>query len=229
MFSNSLRFPHFILWLLVVFTAVACAKKQDNGGTSVISLVAPEGRSNKVGAFAALPSNRRACFGVNITADDIASVPGTACSPKAGIVAGFVESGGTIQIEVPRGDNRKFELYMYLMAEGETVACPTMARVFASSELPKLYFLGATPNISIRKAVEDVTITADFPGLSQTLAVTNSYPASCVAATTPNLPPSQAISTATGNAVGSGIRLSGRIGEVKDVVLVGGGIRLKTK
>lgn len=215
----------------------SCTKKAENTGSSVISLNVPDvsssgkssGPGQKVGSFAALPANRRACFGINILADDIPSLAGSTCSPKTGIVAGFVESGGTIQVEVPRGENRTFELYLYLMADGETAACPTMGKVFAAADLPKLYNLGSTSNVAIRNAVEDVTITASFPGLSQTVATTNSMPASCGAIAAPSAPANQRVSTAAGVAVGGGIKLVGRIGDVKGTTLTGGGVRLKSQ
>jgi len=162
-------------------------------------------------------------------ADDIPSLAGSSCSPKTGIVAGFVESGGTIQVEVPRGENRTFELFLYLMADGETTACPPMGKVFAAADLSKIYSLGKTANVAIRNAVEDVTITADFPGVSQTIATTNSMPPSCGAVALPTTPPRQRISSASGIATGGGMKLTGRVGDVKGTTLTGGGVRLKSQ
>lgn len=234
--ARNFRLITTVAIALIGLGSSACTKKNENSGSSVISLSVPDvggsakgtNANQKVGSFAALPANRRACFGINVIADDIPAI-GTECSPKMGIVAGFVESGGTIQVEVPRGENRTFELYLYLLPDGETMSCPTMGKTFAAADLPKLYNLGSTPNIAIRNAVEEVTITASFPGLTQSLLATNSLPSSCGAVAAPSTPPKQRTSAASGVAIGGSIKLIGRVGDVKGTALTGGGIRLKTQ
>lgn len=218
----------FIALLAVGMVCVSCTKKKPEG-SSVIALHVPSvGSANtKEGSFAAIPEGRKACFGVSITAADILGTPATTCSPKTGIVAGFVESGGTVQVEVPKGEGRTFELYMYLAPDGDTNPCPEMGKVFSAAQLAGLYFMGSASGVAINNPVEDVTITATFPGVAQTLATAQAYPANCVATTAPSGGRTGLwLSSAAGAATGGGMKLLAHVGEVKGPVLTGGGMKL---
>lgn len=219
-------------------SAASCAKKpQSLSGTSLIALQVPSlsksgsgGQTkSEIGTFAAIPTTRKACFGVNIVAADIKGLPSETCNPKTGIVAGFVESGGLINVEVPKGEGRTFELYLYLASDGDTSPCPQMGMRFSSAQLSKLYYLGAATGISIKNAVEDVTITATFPGVAQTLAVANSYPTSCTVTSNPSSVPGFSVSAEAGVATGAGMKLNGRFGRNDGTVLSGGGMKLIAK
>ena len=155
------------------------------------------------------------------------TIPATTCSPKTGVTAGFVAEGGTLSVEVPRGEARMFELYMYLQDAGSTQPCPTLGKKFSAIDLAHVYFMGST-TVAIRNPVEDITLVASFPGVNQTLATTNSYPAVCMAVAAPTGLPGFHVSNGAGTAVGGGIRLSGAVGKTAGPVLTGGGMRMTT-
>src|SRR5262245_28018816 len=91
-----------------VFTS-ACSRLVENRSLKM-TIQAPQ----KVGAFAAIPVDRKPCYLANITATGIAGSVATTCSPATGILAGFVEAGQVIGVTVPSGTNRTVDLYMLL-------------------------------------------------------------------------------------------------------------------
>ncbi len=218
--------------IFLLFFSLSCTKKPNvNEGSTVISLKLPgkDGSSKAAGkggvsAFAALPASRKACFGVNVLANDIVGLPANTCNPKVGIVAGFIESGGTISLEVPRGEGRTFDLYLYLAPEGDVGPCPAMPQRFSTAQLKNLYYIGTSGPVALTKLVEEINIVADFPGLTQTLAAVNSYPASCT--TFPQVQPGFSVIPDRRVVTGGGITLSGRVGAANGKVLSGGGIKL---
>lgn len=227
-----LRLSGTVAALSFVLLGLSCTKKPGlNGGSSVISLQLPakDGSSKAFGkggvsAFAAIPANRKACFGVNVLADDIVGLPENSCNPKVGLVAGFIESGGTISLEVPRGERRTFDLYLYLAPEGDLSPCPQMPLRFSTAQLKNLYYIGTSGPVSLTKLVEEINIVASFPGLAQTFAAVNSYPASCTSF--PEIQPGFSVIPDRRVVTGGNITLSGRVGAANGKVLSGGGIKL---
>lgn len=128
----------------------------------------------------ALPANKKACFGVHVSGSGIApSSYGGACGPAVGIVSGFVPENSELTIMVPKGSNRKFELLVYL---AETSAsCPSIEAAISDSSSPtKTYSSGVVDNVDVNKDQQDLAITLNFPGESQSLAVSGyAQPASC--------------------------------------------------
>lgn len=190
---------------------------QRNSSTSIV-LQVPGASQNgsSVGALASLPANRKACFGLNITASDIGSQPQT-CGPNTGIVAGFVEPGGTIEVSVPKGSNRKFDLYLFLEAEGENVPCPSMATAWGGGvAIASTYLVGSIEGVELDDDVETLNIDATFPGTSTNLAQQLNLPSSCLPPPVPipTVPPSSrfGVVIANGMATGGGMKLIGRVG-----------------
>lgn len=233
-------FARLLIFSCLIAVAAACSKKKPptSDGSSVISLQLPgavgqgkvqskEGAGQNV-SMATMPATRRACYGLSVTGQEIQSTPASLCSPKMGLVKGFVEAGGEIQMEVPRGDERTFELYLYLMAEGDVTPCPELGQRISAAQLSNVYFLGSATK-SILNAVEDITIQATFPGVAQTLSVANSYPASCAPAAPPQPKSGFGIANAAQTATGGGMKMTARAGAMTGTTLTGGGMKLKTK
>ena len=166
--------------------AAACTRP-GSGGTSRIVIQSPQ-NFGKVGTLS-LPAGRTACWGANITGEGVRGANASACSPATGVTAGYKPSGEEISAQVAKGQNRKIDLYVYLLPAGSTAACPGMAAVIPPAQLMDTYLVGS----ATADFVEDTTvveITATFPGLSQNLAATHSMPATCTAnAGVPGTPP----------------------------------------
>lgn len=172
------------------------------------------------------PSDRKACFGVNVTSSDIAAnYP--SCSPVTGIVKGYVESDQVIEVDVPMGKSRKIDLYLYLQPTGQNNPCPNIGPSFGGTNLTNTYLIG-TATADIVNQIETVNITASFPGLSQNIAVNYSLPSTCTASSIPPGNPGFHISADAGTALGSGYKLKGKIGtQVSGNTLTGTGFKLK--
>ena len=221
---------HIYFALLVALLLSACSKKPE-AGISVVAFRVPrlsDFGTQKYGTLSTIPTDRSACFGVNVVAIDITTTPASTCNPRLGKTAGFIAEGGLLQVDVLRGEARTFELYMYLKPVGDTKPCPAYGASFSAAQLKQVYFMGSTTQ-SILREVENVNIVANFPGLNQTLAVANSYPASCTASAVATLNPNFHVSNSTGIAVGGGMRLSSTVGKTGGPVMTGGGMKLVTK
>jgi hypothetical protein len=187
-----------------------------------------------VGALATLPANRKACYAVNISATDIVGTPASTCSPKTGIVKGFVEAGQTIDVLVPKGAGRKIELYLFLGEEGASAPCPVMNPVLTPAQLLNTYLVGTASDIAVQGETQTVEITASFPGVTNYLAQTLSMPATCTAGSViaPGANPKGLyLTSGMTTAAGTTMKLKARIGSISGSgqVLTGSGHKLIVK
>jgi hypothetical protein len=222
--KDSMRSSRHLL--LLSFSLVMLGCQREAVKKSSVTLQMP--KAEKLSALSSWPSDRKACFGVNVSAIDIKPNV-SSCSPDTGITGGYVEAGATLEIPVPLGKSRKFDLYLYLQPVGQNNPCPTMGLNLAGANLINTYLIGtATADISQDTAV---AIDASFPGLSQNIAAANSMPSSCTAGSTPaQSDPNFHVNSGSGIATGSGYILKGKIGaSVSGQTLTGTGYKLKVK
>lgn len=158
------------------------------------------------GSLAAMPTDRTACYGINITGAGPANV--NSCSPSTGIIAGFAEAGQTIEASVPKGNTVAVELYLYLKPVGASAPCPTLLPVFAGDQLADTYLVGTASNIPIKDDETEVDIVANFPGLTQNIAQQLSLPTSCQP-----LPVAAALTISDGPTFDYGIAVIGSLNE----------------
>lgn len=147
--------------------------------------------------------------------------------PAFGALAGFVESGGLLDLTVPRGTNRQIELYLFLMNAGDNGACPGLGK-FTSSYFSNIYKVASLSNVTLSKSVEVVEIDAVFPGETQNLAVQMSIPATCTAGAPPN-PYGFSISATSETVTNGSISLTGHIGSAPVASVTNGGVTLNVK
>jgi len=168
-----------VYWLIIVMASalsVACTRGDKKDSTK-IRISAPQG---KLGALVAVPGDRKPCFAVNVTAEDITGYAGDSCSPATGVLAGFAESGAPIQAIVRSGSKRNVALLMLLKASGDTSACPVLGTKIEAADLEHTYLIGEATNLSLSGPSQEVTIDAVFPGVEQNLAVQLGYSPSCI-------------------------------------------------
>lgn len=209
--------PNVISFLLTsaltaVLALVGCTRAQDKG-LSTITIQAPKlSQSAKLGVGAyTLPANRKACYGVNITASDIDSYA-TSCLSNIGIVAGFVEPGGTLEASVPMGSERKIQLILYLQAVGENGPCPVMGQIISSNNFSNTYVVGTASGLNLKNDVEKVAITTSFPGEANNIAKQLSLPASCIPGNPINMGRAASVLAAQGTIKNATYRLTGNVG-----------------
>lgn len=183
----------------------------------------------KVGALAALPVGRVACYGVSISGSGINSIPASTCAPALGATFGFVPAGGTLYAEVSKGTSRTFDVYLYLQPTGENNPCPNMGSAFANLSSQNLYNIGTLASVNLEKDVENITITTTYPGDANHLYAVNAYSSSCLPVVTAPRSGYQ-ISSSMGVTTGTGYILQGRVGRVVNgPELTGTGYKLRLK
>jgi hypothetical protein len=218
------------LFLLILLNACTRAGKE-NSASIVIQTPSRQQLAAKSGlqAMAALPIDRKLCYGVSIKGFGIPGFAGSNCAPETGVVAGFIEEGSTIEAIVPRGENRTIELYVYLMPAGNTSACPAMGQNLQGKSLSSTYLIGSKTGVALLNDIETVEIGVDFPGIANNMASQLNTPATC----TPGVSPSNKnfhVSTAAGTVSGGGFKLRARIGRPNSgTKAIGSGYQLHGK
>ncbi len=208
-----LKMGQVICVTLIVLTFNGC-ERAVTSNQSKFSIHIPAqgffGKSN-VHSLSAPPSNRKACYAINITGPSITSGIADNCSLDTGIVGGFVEAGQSIDLLVPQGDNRKVELFLFLQAVGENLPCPVFGKTMSSTQLLNSYLL-STKSVPMFQSEMTIEMEINFPGAAQNIATQMSFPPSCSLTTLPGF----TTSSARGTATGPGLVLRGRVGTVYD-------------
>lgn len=226
-FLNVCRFT-----VIALLCLTACDRKMAKNPASTIRLQTPDGMNKAgVGAFAALPAGRKACYAVSITGSGIPYNPPQTCSPATGLISGFKEAGQAIEVTLPPGSgNIKLDLYLFLQLNGQNNPCPQMGASFSADQLVQTYLVGSVPNIMLTGDVTPVNVIMNFPGESQFLAQQMSLPSACTASINPPGTPGFRMLAGSGLATGTGMSLTARIGKTnRGQVATGTGIRLETR
>jgi hypothetical protein len=164
------------LYCFSVILNTGCSRPNINGKTSVISIMTPKRSEivSKVKTFSqALPDNKVYCFAITVKGTGIEEVKSSAdlCQASLGLSSGFVQESESLTLDVPKGSDRSFELFLYL-AEPGTV-CPVLNDSFFSNIVAysKTYQVGKTSSVNLTQDNESVEIELDFKGLAQNLMV----------------------------------------------------------
>lgn len=179
--------------LIATFALSACSK---NEGTSSVSFRIPsvtelEARgvpqSKSVTALGIPDATRNwayACFLVNVTGPEIASVSAAQCDISLGKFAGSVPpstsvSDSKLSLQVPKGSGRKFEIFAYFR-NSTSEACPSNISRLSQMNLDHTARIGST-TVDLAKDEETVDIVIQVPGASDSVITQYSLPATCVA------------------------------------------------
>lgn len=223
-----------LLCLLFLFACLlpACQRAGQSGSNASLVIQTPSRHQlAKAGiqSLAALPSNRKICYGVSIQGPGIEGYAGSSCAPATGVVGGFVDEGQPLELFVPRGENRTIELYLFAMPVGSTSSCPAMGQNLQGEGLKSTYLIGSKTGVALLNDVETVEITVSFPGLANSMASQLSVPATCSPGVVPNKSGFH-ISAASGSLTGTGLKLLGRVGRVQSgTTATGSGYKLLGK
>ncbi len=214
---------------MILATPIFSACSRPSGEKSYLRIQAPNSQALSKSSFNALssiPSNRKACYGVNVTAADLPT-ESTVCSPNMGIVAGFVEENQIIEVEVPRGSKRKIDLYLYLLPAGNNGACPTFNKKLENLEISSTFIMGSAIDVELNQDKQTVSIDMEFPGLSAHIGQQLALPTTCQGNSAHERNTGFHLSTSQGIATGGSIRLHGRIGRpTPGTTATGGSIKL---
>lgn len=148
----------------------ACSRPQQEL-SSQVTFRAPSLKNRaKNSAMAALPADKKACYGINVTGPGIAITHDGECGLKLGIPGGFIAEGESMVVYVPKGESRTFSVIMTLVGTNES--CPSFDGGFVSSlaNAHKSYLAGSTSEVTLVNDEESVSIAVSFPGETQTIA-----------------------------------------------------------
>ncbi len=218
------------LLVLTSFSIIAlgCSRPISESSFSTVSIQMPKGL-NKLGALAAMPGDRKACYGINVTGPNIPTRKGNICSPVTGIIAGFAEPGAVLETQVPKGRDRKIELLAFLQDVGQNIPCPLFGAAMSVKQITNTYSVATVFNVDMSGDVTVVEMTADFPGTSNHIAQQQSLPLSCGSADGPNIPGFH-VSAGSETATGGGFRMVSRTGRPAGrQTASGGGFRMVTQ
>lgn len=204
-----------VMTIILSATLLACQRKV-SGDLTTVSIQVPRAenhlqKTGGVGAMSTMPNDRKACYGINVTGPGIITQQGSSCSPVTGLLGGFVEPGSNVEVQVPKGTDRKIELYAFLEAPGENVPCPQLVPNLSSSQLIHTYLIGTASAIDTSPDVVTVDITASFPGLSTNLAQQLSLPATCAPVATDTSPHFR-VTSGRQVSTGGGLKMIGVVG-----------------
>lgn len=225
---QKMRYVGSILLIAIALSGTTgCNPAPAKSESSTIRIQTPS--RNKVGALA-FPVGSTICYGVNITGSGIPLETG--CHPAYGITAGFAGENSTLQIDgVPYGSNRRLELFAYLYPTGSG-SCPTsFASGFAAANIASVYYVGGAPSFSISSPETNLTISANFPGVANSVLTTTVSLQSC-SGVAPLLPNENNffVGSSAGVAVDGTIKMRARVGRAVDApVLMNGNIKLQVK
>lgn len=179
------------LFLFLFFLLVGCERAQKKESSTLkfrIDLASLQTKKLQSQSMVELPSDKKLCFGVNILGEGIETKTDS-CQPKLGMTGGFVVSGETIELEVPKGRGRQVELYLLILPTDKT--CPNVDD--KKSIDPKLLYKVATSNdVDMSKNVTEITMLIDYQGPGTDVATVGGFPASCLSNNSPGTPGSNA-------------------------------------
>lgn len=242
-----------ILFFFSLLWALGCSRKPD-AELATVSIMAPAAlaptpavlnqkdklrktnqnqKQNQLTTLAALPTDRKLCYGVSISGPGIDKTAASQCSPELSATAGFVEAGGLMEVVIPKGEGRRIELYLFAQKAGENNPCPQMGSVLPLTRLKQVYLLGKVEGLSLLKDVEEVEIPITFSGIEQNITQTLALPSSCLGNQDPDGNENHkrfGIYTSSQKSLGAGYKLYGVVGKPTDSkVLSGGGFKLIVK
>lgn len=163
---------------------ISCTRTAQNTEKSILKFDFSKVQyKNSVLANNNFPETSEICYGVNITATDLPSKD-ISCGPKLGLTAGFVPSGSEVSLEVPSGDNRNIDLYMYLPLGGEV--CPDTENSKIDPSL--LFKVSSKTNVSLNASEVVLEMPVEFPGYDHSVFDDMNLPLSCLDNEDPNQP-----------------------------------------
>lgn len=212
------------IWALIFLAACTRAK---NPQSSIIikTPTRDELLKSGVSTFNEI-EQRKVCYGVNIYGVGISEF-NNGCSPRTGVVSGFVEGGQSLEAVVNRGSDRTVELFVFLLPLGDSGACPTLGQNLNGTNATSTYLVGKVQNVNLINDTEIIPITVNFPGLQNHIALPYQNIASCGLPTPTTESIGSTVTSGGGTAVSADFILKGKIGKAKSgTTAIGGGFIL---
>jgi hypothetical protein len=165
----------FFILNLLVFSILGCSN-QVSTDTSTLTLIMPDNLEQKAGELGSFST--KACFAVNIIAEDLPKSQGNSCDSSYGTFAGLIPSGGSVDLETKQGSNRTIELY-YVLSENGCVPFNISQGLGLTFGANKVFKIAKKTGVNFNQAQVTVQLNIDWPSSSNSLATLMQAPSSC--------------------------------------------------
>lgn len=199
-----------VLPLISAVLLMGCQRPE--GDVSKLTLSLPEGlnASEKVGAFAAWPTGKKFCYGVNVTGEGI-ETESEACTPALGTRLGFTDQT-KVALDVRKGTGRQVDVYVYVAATNEV--CPQLGKT-PNIDRRKIYLVGSKSNVDMSKDETKLEIFVTYPGDNAHIAAQLAMPAACLAAGATPMGAGARVSLGVGHVKNANYEMNVRVNAVK--------------
>ncbi len=182
-FCINLEWSLVLLPAIALATLVSCTKTQKLDARVQFPLPPnPDVSTKSLNASSATSQPNNFCYIVQVRGSGI-SAAGKACYPEKGIATEPLAPLALVELSVPRGTGRIFELYGYIPKLNET--CLTAPRSLHDLPLNRVFQMGRIDGVNTDTDTVTVALSVSFPGINKHVGLTSGAEASCYA----NLPP----------------------------------------
>lgn len=174
-------------YVIIIFNLcllISCTRTASNNSKSTLKFDFSKVQYKNSVLASSFPEATEICYGVNVTAQDIPS-RSLSCGPTLGLTAGFVPSGSEVSLDVPSGENRNVDLYMYLPKTGQ--GCPSTES--SKIDTTNLFKVSSKSNVALNSTEVILEMPVAFPGYDHSVFDDMNLPSSCMEGQTPNNPP----------------------------------------
>jgi hypothetical protein len=120
----------------------------------------------------------RVCFAVNVAADDIQETRSSQCEIPLGIFAGTVPLSGELSLTIPKGNNRRLQVFTYLRAS-ENDPCPQTSGRIGGLNRELMARVGSVDSFNALENVVNLAVTIREPAAGENLITQYSLAESC--------------------------------------------------
>lgn len=149
------------LSLFLVFTALLCSCTNKIEKRSLV--IDTKQFSKSVSVLNTFPADKKRCWGVDVSATDIATQPENLCRPKLGIAEGYKAEGEALEVIVPKGTERSIRIVASLVDLG--AACPSVKDL---NDYSNSYLIYET-TMDLTESETSIDLIPTFPGTSNNI------------------------------------------------------------
>ncbi|NQZ00664.1 MAG: hypothetical protein HRT45_08350 [Bdellovibrionales bacterium] len=160
---------------------LGCTRDMQENQSKIVFRTPPSPNVNaKALNTQSLPTGETFCYALAVSGGGLDS-EFLQCHPDAPIFSGFIEPSSQVAMTVPKGQNRKVELFGYRAKVGETCLSVNQknGRGLSKVDTGHLYAMGKQEGIDMTGDEVVVIIQMSFPGLTSHIGVTQPFPSSC--------------------------------------------------
>lgn len=154
-----------LIWpcLISILFLAGCSHRDEGSKATIVRFAAPKSLPSSIASKVDVPSSYKVCYAVNITGPELPTTT-RSCGADLGVFSGYVAAGETMALTVKRGKDRKVTIYSYMTTD-PSATCPTLGSSCDAAVACNTYKLDSK-SVDIESDSTDVTLSANFPGLT---------------------------------------------------------------